>query len=229
MCFVIIKTVIIALLFPRRCLGCGQKGQYFCFNCQGKIRPVKHQICPVCQKPTSDGQTHPRCQTKHSLDGLTTIFTYQGPIKRAIGQLKYRFITDLADELIKFSVRHLRNKHPHSILLPIPLHPRRQRWRGFNQSEILGKKLGKKVGWKVGTNLLFRHQDKPPQMKLKGQERKENIRGVFKLKPNFSPNLKSKKILVFDDVWTTGSTLREAGRTLKKDGFKKVWGLTLAR
>jgi len=219
--------MLLDFLFPRRCLGCGQWGKYFCQECLKKIKLIERQICPVCKKLAIGGKTHPRCQTKYSLNGLVSIFTYQGIIKKAIGKLKYKFITDLAEELIGLTSKHM--SYPKSsILIPVPLHPRRQRWRGFNQAELLGRMLAEKYGWRVQTNLLVRYKHTKPQVDLKGKERKRNIRGAFKITPKAKiKNL--KKVWLFDDVWTTGSTLRECGQVLKRAGAKEVWGLTLAR
>ncbi len=215
--------MLLDFLFPRCCLGCGQWGKYFCQECLKKIKSVEKPICPVCQKPAIGGKTHPRCQTKYSLDNLTSIFAYEGIVKEAIGQLKYKFITDLAEELIG-----LTPKLPYFksfTLVPIPLHPRRQRWRGFNQAELLGKILARKLGSGIRNDVLIRYKYTKPQVDLKGKERKKNIRNAFKI----TPKAKLKKVILFDDVWTTGSTLRECGLVLKKAGVKEVWGLTLAR
>ena len=214
-------------LFPRRCLGCRKWGNYFCPACCPLILPLEKQICPVCQKPSGSGQTHPRCQTKYSLNGLISVFPYQGMIKEAIKKLKYRFVTDLAEELIDLVVISLPPLFPKkAFLLPVPLHPKRQRWRGFNQAELLGEMLAKKKGWPIRSHLLSRIKYTSPQVKLKGKARQKNIKGVFEPQPK--ARLGSKLIL-FDDVWTTGSTLKEAARMLKRRKSKEVWGLTLAR
>ena len=115
------------------------------------------------------------------------------------------------------------------ILIPVPLHPRRERWRGFNQSELLGKKLANHFGWQVKTDILSRQRYTQPQMSLKGQERKTNIIKAFKVNSPLSDLIFSSPLIVFDDVWTTGSTLKEAGKALKMAGFKNVWGLTICR
>lgn len=214
--------------FPRRCLGCGQWEKYFCEKCLQKLKPIENQVCPVCRRPAFEGKTHADCQTKYSLDGLMTIFGYQGMIKEAIGKLKYKFVTDLANELIGLIPRQ-RDYFQSFLLVPLPLHSRRQRWRGFNQAELLGEKLAKKFNWQMETNLLVRHRHAQPQMKLKGKERKQNIRGAFKINPDFKRSKIKSKFILFDDVWTTGSTLKEAGKVLKRAGAKEVWGLALAR
>jgi len=219
--------MLLDFLFPCRCLGCSQWGKYFCQECIRKIELVKKQICPVCQKPAIGGKTHPRCQTKYSLDGLTSIFAYEGIVKKAIGKLKYKFITDLVEEMIGLTPKHIAYFKSFT-LVPVPLHPRRQRWRGFNQAELLGKILARKLGLNIQTDALIRHKHTKPQVDLKGKERKKNIRNAFKITSKAKiKNL--KKVILFDDVWTTGSTLRECGQVLKRVGVKEVWGLTLAR
>lgn len=217
--------MLLDFLFPRRCLGCGQWRNYFCQKCVKKVRLVENQVCPVCQKPGIGGKTHPRCQTKYSLDGLTSVFAYEGIIKKAIGRLKYKFITDLAEELIELVPKQ---RFPSAILIPVPLHSRRQRWRGFNQAELWGRMLAERYGWEMETDVLERHKHTKPQVDLKGKERKRNIQGAFRIRPKVKFE-KQAKFLLFDDVWTTGSTMRECGQVLKRNGVNEVWGLTLAR
>jgi competence protein ComFC len=219
--------MLLDYLFPRRCLGCGQWGHYFCLDCIKKIKLIEHPICPVCGRPAIGGRTHPHCRTKYSLDGLHAFFVYEGLIKKAVSQLKYKFISDLAEELIAL-VSQQRISFKAKVLLPLPLHPRRQRWRGFNQAELLGKILVERFHWQVQPDILERYRYTQPQVKLKSNERKKNIRGAFRIKPQ-AKNNRRLKVILFDDVWTTGFTLREAGQVLKRAGVKEVWGLTLAR
>jgi len=233
---------LIDLLFPRQCLGCGREGSYFCPHCLQKVRVMEKLICPACEKPAINGITHPRCHKRDSLDGLISIFSYEGMIRKAIAKLKYKFVTDLASELIikmiqiietdrngRFKyLNYLMEKKEQVILVPVPLHSRRERWRGFNQAELLGKILVTHFGWQFVPDFLFRQKSTKPQVGLKSDKRQQNIHGAFKISPNIQifqyPN-----IVIFDDVWTTGSTLKEAAETLKKAGAKRVWGLTIAR
>lgn len=229
--------MLLDLLFPKRCLGCGKWGNYFCQDCLKSCLPLEKQICPVCRKSSISNKAHAKCQTRYSLDGLTSIFPYQGLIKKAVTKLKYKFITDLAQELMATMIHiivvekdfaFLGRLKP-GILVPVPLHPRRERQRGFNQAELLGRPLAKELGWQVQTDLLKRHQYTKPQVRLQGKARRQNIKGAFQVNQNFRSMAFCSKLIVFDDVWTTGSTLRECGSVLKRAGAKKVWGLTLAR
>ena len=224
------------LLFPRKCLGCSKTGGYFCSQCLNFISLDSQRICPVCERSSIGGLTHPRCHSATSLDGLTSVFAYKGLIKRAIVNLKYRFVSDLAHDLTELFLsfcgedktfsRICRSKE--AILVPIPLHPRRERWRGFNQSELLGKIIAENLGINFSPDLLIRIKNTTPQIKLKEKERKTNIQDAFRVSPSH-PIIQSSNILLFDDVWTSGATLKEACRTLKRAGAKMVWGLTIAR
>ena len=230
--------MLLDFLFPRKCLGCGRLGAYFCSQCLNFISLNPQRICPVCGRLSIDGQTHPQCLKPQSLDGLTAIFSYQGLIKKAIKKLKYRFISDLAEDLVelflsfcgedKAFTRFTQKKNV--FLIPIPLHQKRLAWRGFNQAELLGEIIASNLNLNFLPNLLLRIKNTPPQAKLKKKERLENVKGAFK----FNLALKRFKhqtsnILLFDDVWTTGATLKEAAKVLKRNGAQRVWGLTLAR
>lgn len=227
------------LLFPRSCLGCGRPGSYFCQKCSFAIRLFHPQRCPKCEKPSLGGITHLGCRKKEPLDGLISIFPYEGLIRAAIGKLKYRFVTDLADEFSRLIIRTVKLKATHltpalrdmsKILVPIPLHWYRRNWRGFNQAELLGEKLAAYFGLKIASDLLIRQKRTLPQVELKGGQRQRNIQGAFRTSPNPpAGGSQYPNILLFDDVWTTGSTMDEAARVLKKSGAKGVWGLTIAR
>jgi len=237
---------LIDYFFPRRCLGCGRLGSYFCHQCLNLILLQDERICPVCGQPSLGGLTHFSCRRPWSLDGLTTIFAYRGVIKKAIKKLKYRFVTALAQDLVELfltfcgedqafcrfcreenSVRLGRTKRV--VLVPIPLHPRRQRWRGFNQTELLGQMISQNLGLDFAPGVLLRKKATRPQTKLDQKDRRENIKGAFAFCRRSGFNLRGSRVFLFDDVWTTGATLREAARTLKRSGVEQVWGLTLAR
>jgi len=116
-------------------------------------------------------------------------------------------------------------------LVPIPLHWQRHNWRGFNQAELLGQMIADGLGIGFIPDLLMRHKKTKPQSKLDKETRAKNIQGAFAInkKTLKLSNSKTLKLLLFDDVWTSGATLKEAGQVLKRNGVKQVWGLTLAR
>ncbi|RJR15742.1 ComF family protein [Candidatus Microgenomates bacterium] len=214
------------LLFPPQCVGCGKFSRYICASCAKKAR-FRDQKCPECDRAAISGITHPGCRRPYGLDGLVTVYYYDHVIKKAIKLLKYRLVSDCANELIGLLPDQL---FPLSIqgfvLFPMPLSQKRKRWRGFNQSEVLGRFLAEKLHVQLVSDLLIRHDQKKPQADiLERSKRLQNARGIFALKTRKLPD----KIIVFDDVYTTGATMKEAGKVLKRGGVKVVWGLTLAR
>jgi len=116
--------VFLDLLFPRNCLGCGRGGQYVCSFCISKL-PKVDQLCPVCEKASIDGVTHVRCLKKLSIDGVYSLWPYQGVVRTSILKLKYKFATQIAEELSNFSFSVLKNTpiFPEKfVLTPIPLY-----------------------------------------------------------------------------------------------------------
>ena len=151
-------------------------------------------------------------------------------MRKAIISLKYKFATDIADELVDLCVRKLNSNHCflNSILVPIPLHKHRKNWRGFNQTEVLGEKLARIMGWEFIPDLLIRTKNTQPQVGLKGLARRSNLSNVFVVNTN---HLISNhcSLVVFDDVYTTGSTILEAKKVLSEAGFKNIKSLTIAK
>lgn len=212
-------------------------GGYFCAQCLENLEQAE-LVCPFCERASMGGVTHPICQRRYGLDGLWSLGVYSGSLKKAIQKLKYKWVRELAEELVdqtldywvKYSPLILdkikKDRGQNWLITAVPLHRSRQNWRGFNQSELLGRILAEKIGLKYD-NLLIRVKNTQPQVKLKGADRKRNIRGAFELIDNCK--LKNENLLLIDDVWTTGSTLRECCWVLKRAGAKSVWALTLAR
>ncbi|MDO8451459.1 MAG: ComF family protein [bacterium] len=230
---------ILDLLFPRRCLGCGKVGQYFCVMCRKKIRPIHESetICPVCEKPAMGGSTHPRCKTRDSIDGLTSFFHYDSSIKKAIKLLKYRFVRDVAGEFVSLipkeafeALSESTSRYRNSLIVPIPLHPSRLHFRGFNQAELLAGLIAERIHIPVEARCMKRIRRTTPQVEMKDRnERMKNMSGVFSFQKLPTMNHTLCAIILFDDVFTTGATMRSAATTLKVAGFPFVWGVTMAR
>ncbi len=229
---------LLDFLFPKTCLGCKKEGRYFCEKCIKDIKPV-FQICPSCERPSPFGLIHPLCKTRFLLDGVTSFFVYDGIIKEAIHKLKYRLITDLKTELLQIMFNEWKHKNDQMILLnrfieqekpaiiPIPLFWQKEHYRGFNQSSIIGEAIAKRFNLPFNDKILLRQKNTTSQTKLREEDRKENVKNIFKVSLDIQNSIDN--ILLIDDVWTTGATLKEAAKTLKLSGAKRVWGLTLAR
>jgi len=220
---------ILDFVYPKKCLGCGRAGEYICSKCLLDTR-YSAKVCPICFRLSLNGFSHKKCKKEHDLDGLFTIWNYERVLRKAILALKYKFASDIADEIASKLSKELYKKpflKKDYLLIPIPLDRKRGNWRGFNQAETIGKILCSKMGWKYQNDLLVRTKFTRPQTELKGEERRKNISGAFRFLSD--KNLSDQNILLFDDVWTTGSTVKEAAKVLKKAGVKKVFGLTVAK
>lgn len=231
-------AIIKNLLFPKFCFACHRFGSYLCPLCAKKLRLIKNDVCPYCQKQSYFGLTHPGCKRRLGLDGLKSFFYYDDLVKKIIINIKYRLVTEAIDDFLTaipyqkiaglFFYKQLGKDF---IFTPVPLHPKRQRKRGFNQSEEMVRFFARVVNFPVNKKLIIRIKNTKPQAELKKpRERYKNILGAFSLAKNIKTQpVKGKKFVVFDDVWTTGWTIKEIARVLKKAGASKVFALTIAR
>ena len=217
-------------IFPKRCVGCGNVGKYFCADCWGKIEFVQKPVCPICQRQAMEGRVHPGCKTKQGLDGLAVGARYKGAVRAAIAKVKYKFARDLEKVLADILCENLwRFDLPREfVLVPIPLHKRRQNWRGFNQSEVLVRNLAKKYKVKFADTLIRVFETKS-QVGLKKDERAQNVLGIFRVKSQQGLSLfLGKNVVLVDDVFTSGATAQEACKVLKRAGAGEVWAMTVA-
>lgn len=211
------------LIFPKKCLGCGIIQRYLCLKCTETIETNYTQRCIVCQKPSMLGFTHPKCQTKFTPNRLVTAFRYQDNLlSKAIKIGKYHFIQEIFIELAQIShpilLENINNIALYKII-PIPLHKSRLKWRGFNQSEILSR-LYSNNNKTLGIVLsLARVRKTKPQKDLSAVDRRRNVAESFSV---FSNNNKVTKVLLIDDITTSGATFLEATKALKKTGVKEV-------
>ncbi len=216
---------LLDVLFPKTCVGCGKLGSYLCSNCTAKIEYLDNQICAYCYKQALSGQTHPGCQRRLGIDGIISLTVYKNPVQELIKALKYRFTTDLLKEFsqkFRFENRLINTKK--FIVMPLPLHKSRSNYRGFNQAELLGRVVAEKFNLVFDPNVLVRQVKTSSQVGLSQKERSANVRSAFLVKGK----ILGASYFIFDDVWTSGATLKEAAKELKKAGAEQVWGLTLA-
>jgi competence protein ComFC len=225
---------ILDIFFPKRCVGCKRVGRYICSACAGGIKHIDQPICPVCEKPAIDGATHPRCKGKYTVDGLTSFFRYDGVVKKAIKAIKYRFVSDISSECISlipeemFAELRVLNPTP-SYMIPIPLHTARFNERGFNQAEVLGIYIASRLQIPIRADILRRIRKTIPQVAMKDRiERLKNMEQVFGVS-DFRQDLSKHSVILFDDVFTTGATMRQAANALKRKGVAHVWAVTIVR
>jgi len=230
------KNFILDTLFPINCLSCGKDNVWLCPDCLKNINFLSFQVCPKCEQTITDsGLACPKCKPLSELDALIVASKYkENNIDKLVHLYKYRFIEDLSVPLGKILVAAiLKSQLPiPDIIIPVPLHPRRLRWRGFNQSQLLAEYIGKNLAPNfeipVAADLLRRKKYTPPQMKIKTySERQNNLKNAFTV--NDTEEIKDKNIILVDDIATTGSTLFECAKVLKQNGAKKVFGVVIAR
>jgi len=228
------------VVFPSRCLGCDDilhlpSGRIFCPVCEKKIKIITGSICHVCGTtfPDSPAQSHvcgDCLEKKPYFDCARAIFSYDDIILNSIHQFKYKSNLSVGEILASFMADFPFpdiDFNDYSLIIPVPLHVKRLRDRGFNQSLILARALGEKKKIPVDFSLLKRHKFTLTQKGSNKKERKENVRGVFHVAD--TDKLYGKNIILVDDVYTTGATVNECATTLKKAGAQKVSVLTLAR
>lgn len=210
----------------------------------------------MCERYAAGGKTHPICSGKYTLDGLFSLFEYRGIIARAVTQVKFRRLTDVRMELARLVNYTFRKFYEEDLLaeledfifyanpfvIPIPLHWWRKMERKFNQAEFIANILTTEYQRPLLTDLLIRAKNTQQQTKLRGKEREDNVKGVFRVRKKYLTEPAGKKqgevklkldknlrsILLVDDVTTTGATLKSAANTLKRAGAEKIWALTLA-
>lgn len=226
------------LLFPPHCVACNRLGTWLCPECQTQIETISPPVCRRCGLPASSPQiTDPlpaicdSCQVAASkLDGLRAYAFHSGPLRKAIHQFKYEDLRDLAGLLGKMMADGWAILAPHSVnpdlIMPVPLHPSRQRQRGYNQATLLAKELGAHLQCPVVDDVLVRIKATAPQVDLSAQERRDNVQDAFRCTGTV---LSGRQVLLVDDVCTTGATLESACAALREAGTSAVWAYTLAR
>jgi ComF family protein len=216
------RNLLLNLLFPKQCFGCQKEGNYLCRDCKSVIGPSGF---------------HKKYKTEF-IEDLYFATNYKNPlVKRLITHFKYEpFVKKLSVPLSSLIIEHFQliennqilfgNKKD-SVLIPIPLEKKKLRWRGFNQAEEIAKEISSFLKVPLFNDILIKKRKTPPQVKLAEKERRENLKGVFYCQNK--NKISNKNILLVDDVYTTGSTMKECARVLKKAGSKKVLGVVIAR
>ena len=186
-------------------------------------------LCPRCGRPQASGILCPSCAGwTAEIDVIRSPFRFEGVVRQAVHSLKYSHLRALAPTLANLLQDYLATDPvPGEVLVPVPLHPKRLRERGYNQSALLAKELGKLTGLIVVDDCLIRQRHTPPQTRTATvAERRENTAAAFTCRDR---RLKDRSIILIDDVATSGATLDAGAAALKAAGAASVWGLTLAR
>jgi ComF family protein len=223
------------LLFPKTCLSCGRWGKYICDSCNSRFRPILKDGCVYCDRISFYGKTHDKCCRKDEIDGFMAVWYLNFTLYEIIKKIKYKLITDSFKELYYLIVNNcwdskftnFSKDFSNFYIQPIPLHKDRYLKRGFNQSKFIGVIFSKITGYPL-IDVLSRIKKTDSQARSSSRmARYFNIKKAFYVKDK--QKVKGKNIILVDDIYTTGNTVKEACRTLKKAGAKKVFVFTLAR
>ena len=215
------------LVFPIHCSGCGREGAFICEPCADGLERLTAPYCRICAAPRVAGVCRWCGQHPRAFDSLRSPYLFEGPVRDAIHALKYRGVRASAGTLAGLMATYLeRNPVAADVLVPAPLHPRRLRSRGYNQSALLARGLGEAMALPVREDLLARTANARPQVEVQSREdRHANVAGNFAS----TGDATGLTVLLIDDVATTGSTLSECARALRDAGAAQVYALTLAR
>jgi competence protein ComFC len=210
------KEFVLEILLPRFCLGCGKEGRYICEGCELFLSEAEN-ISPY----------------------LTSCWEYEGIIEKAIHEIKFNGVYHIVSELVEKAFEKIdldlfacAGRPENALITFVPMFKKREKERGFNVAEVIACQLGnvlprgKHKPFKV-VPLLEKNKDNQSQVGLGPKERLENVKGVFRLSLGIKEMPES--VLLVDDVYTTGATMNECIKVLRKAGVKNVWGFTLAR
>lgn len=232
-----VKKVLLDLFFPKFCISCREEGRYLCQKCLLFLSEAL-PVCPVCLKTEYYGRRHKGCRKRHELDGLVALYDYEGLIKKLIYQTKYESLIEIPYEMVEYGFLAINNNKERfyyflsflydkaTIITYVPLDKKKERERGFNQSEEIAKTVAMFTS-KASYKFLLKEKENKPQKNLDKKERQENVRDVFSI--NRVADKLPTKVIIVDDVCTSGATLRECTKVLKDAGVKEVWGFVLAR
>jgi ComF family protein len=219
---------ILNLLFPQACVLCGtavreRRCSVACPECWSKLEPIPQPFCLQCGMPAAAIETLcGACRRgDHAFDFARSLYLFNEPMRGIIHHLKYSARVSLArvlGEQLRACIA--RGGFQAKVVLPVPLHRSRERQRGFNQAALLGHQLG----IDVNSRLLRRRKNTPSQTGLSRSQRALNLAAAFEVRGK-----PPETVLVVDDVYTTGSTLHEIAKTLKRAGVSRVEVLTVAR
>jgi ComF family protein len=214
----------IETVYPRRCAGCGRRGRWVCDECDAALRRFAPPWCARCGAPP----TLIACRCADLPAALTVVRSAasdDGWLKVAIRSFKYGGESARAEHLGALLVPLLGDLPPFDALVPVPLHPRRERRRGYNQARLLAQAAG---GQSIPVeNVLLRIRPTDQQVGLDAETRRTNVRGAFAVRAGAS--VRGRRFVLVDDVLTTGSTLGNCADTLVAGGAAWVGAVTLAR
>ena len=224
---------IVKAFYPEVCPNCGRvvKDIVLCKDCKDSFKYIKNPACAICGRPVDNESIYicGDCKiTKHYFKRNLSTFEYRGDIKECIYRFKYANMRCYAKFFAKLSYKRYRKilmGWNLDAIVPVPMYRKKQRKRGYNQAEEFAKALSRETGIKTDSRLLIRRRDTVPMKTLSKQQREENLKKAFIVNKNREL---PKRVLIVDDIFTTGSTLDACAKALKKAGVEEVYGFCIA-
>ena len=219
---------LLDLLLPEYCAVCEREGAYLCSDgCADGLARLERPYCFVCASPRVPQLCDWCRRSAPAFDSVRAPYEFRGAVRRMVHDLKYRHVRIAVPYMARLLAAYLeRNPYPVDAYCPVPLHRRRERGRGFNQSELIAEELGQLTGVPVETAGLRRVRDTPPQVSMESSgERWRNIADAFE----YVSDAGGRRYMLIDDVVTTGSTMSACAEALKNAGAANVWGIAFAR
>lgn len=205
---------LIELIYPKTCGMCEEISKsYLCSKCRLKIkRLLKLNTAKYKDK---------------YFDSHTYLFKYEEGIREKLLKYKFRDYSYLYKFFSEIIINNCNLKNNYDIILPVPIHKKRKAKRGYNQSELIAREIAKNINVEYSNNILTKTIDTVPQSTLNQTQRMRNVLGIYKVINE--QKIESKRILLIDDIYTTGSTVNECSKVLKQNGAKSVDVLTIAK
>ena len=230
---------ILDIIYPVRCPVCGEivipKGDKICMACKNKLQYIKEPRCKRCSKPIEQEEKEycSDCQRKNfHFDKGYSVWIYDDTMKHSIANFKYHSKKEYAkfytQEMVGLYGNSIKKFSP-DVIVPIPIHRSKYLERGYNQADILARGIGKELCIPVLSNLLVRNKKTLPQKKLSDKERLRNLQEAFQLNEK-AANCYHKeitKVLLVDDIYTTGSTIETCTNVLKSYGIREIYFIVL--
>ena len=227
------KEALISIFFPRRCPVCDEViayGEKICKTCAGKVIYIKEPACKKCGKQL-ENERQEYCgdcsRKRHYYEQGKAVFSYQKDMKLSMYRFKYANRREYADFFAEEALKRYGGwllRHGIEVIVPVSMYAAKKRSRGYNQAEVFAQALGRACGIPVEKKLVIRVRNTMPQKSLNDKQRKDNLKGAFQVRTNI---VKYSKILLVDDIYTTGATVDAIAELLKKSGAKEVCFLSI--
>lgn len=214
-------------LYPPRCGGCGGLGQRWCLECQRGTVGLPEQVCIRCGQTTANSLCAKCRDCPPPYEAARSWAVYGGALRKAIHRLKYSGDMSLGEILSRFLISMYKSlRWQVDLIVPVPISSHRRAQRGYNQAALLAMPLALGVGVDYRPQAIEKVRDTPTQVGLDGTQRRKNVAGAFEARSDI---VLGKRVLIVDDVMTSGATLETCSLALLKAGACQVYGLTLGR